>query len=608
MKDELIKDNESPTPNGEVNYEENDNWQFEAEAPTLNDTLLDNGEIEISIPAAKPTLEMPKENKVTASPDAPVKSTKLSANGKLFAIIGAVLAVLLVALTVLGIFYYDVPNSNEKMNPGNVAMTVDKTDVSIGMYNYYYTCITQNYISYAGYGYYDIDTSKPYDEQTTTDDDGNEITWAEKFEQDTIDQIRYITSYYSAAKKNGVKLTDAQLETIDSQLDSIKTTASESNLSVNEYIKQTYGDYCGYATLKKMLEQCYIAENYYKQNIVNIKATKEETDAYFAEHGEEYMTVPFAYLQIMYDGEKVTKADAEAIAKEYSVKIKNVDDLKKALPVACKDSLQQYVEYGYFEDVDAAAETLAQNVETTITRNDESFTEEGLSWLFSDDTNVGDCSYFAMDENNVIFIVLKTGEASVNEDEVYSVRHILVTPKSETETDETTAEDASAKKTYTDAEWKAAYESATKILDEYKAGEQTELAFALLAEQYSDDVESTSNGSSGLYGGLYAGTTLGMMVPSFEEWSTDDSRQYGDVDIVKSDYGYHIMYFVEDTQKYIYDCEQAVVREKENQFLDAVRVRKHKRIMKKAKVVKPAEATPESQTEAQAQTIPDSQE
>ena len=54
-------------------------------------------------------------------------------------ILSSILALVIIAiLVVLGVRYYTVPNSNEKMNPGNVAMTVGDIDVSVGLYNYYY--------------------------------------------------------------------------------------------------------------------------------------------------------------------------------------------------------------------------------------------------------------------------------------------------------------------------------------------------------------------------------------------------------------------------------------------------------------------------------------
>ena len=38
--------------------------------------------------------------------------------------------------------------------------------------------------------------------------------------------------------------------------------------------------------------------------------------------------------------------------------------------------------------------------------------------------------------------------------------------------------------------------------------------------------------------------TEGSMVEEFNDWCFDSSRKAGDTDIVKTDYGYHIMYYV----------------------------------------------------------------
>ena len=36
------------------NYEQNDNWEFEAEAPTVSGSVIDGGDFEIDLPAEKP--------------------------------------------------------------------------------------------------------------------------------------------------------------------------------------------------------------------------------------------------------------------------------------------------------------------------------------------------------------------------------------------------------------------------------------------------------------------------------------------------------------------------------------------------------------------------
>lgn len=578
MKDEfeeVKQTNEEPTEQKE--------WQFDGVAHTQGEILIENDEFEIVIPASEPVqhpVEKPKAKSATKTE--PASKKKPDGNKVKFTLVSIFVAICIVALTVLGVFYYNVPNSDERMNPGNVAISVNDTDVSIGMYNYYYTCIAQRYIQYAQYGYYqDLDPYTDFSEQTTTDVDGNEITWADLFVKDTIDQLKYITSFYEAAVDAGLTLTDAQKETIDSQLASLKETASEADKSVDEYIEETYGEYCGLATLSKMLEQCLLAESYYQQFSVTTEVTDEEIQKYFEENKEDVLSAPFAYLQVVFDGEEITQADAEKKAMQYAKNIKTVEDVKKALPKACEELIAQYVGMGYFDSAKEAATALAQEVETTITKSDTSFGTEATEWLFADSTKKGDCGVFTDADNNVVYIILKTGEADVQRDEIYSVRHILVMPKDD---EGNTLEDPTAG---TDAQFKQAKKDAEAILDEFNKGDKSELSFAKLAEEKSDDIQSTSNGSSGIYGGLCAGVRIGEMVKSFEEWSVDKNRKYGDCEIVKSEYGYHLIFFIEDTEKYLYDCKTAVLTQKEEDYVAKAECKQHKRVLKKAKVEQP---------------------
>ena len=101
------------------------------------------------------------------------------------------------------------------------------------------------------------------------------------------------------------------------------------------------------------------------------------------------------------------------------------------------------------------------------------------------------------------------------------VRHILVMPENDA-----------------DADWATAEAKAQEILDLWLAGEKTEQSFAELAVEHSEDTGSVNNG------GLYENVYVGQMVPEFEEWCFDEARQIGDYGIVKTTYGYHVMYFV----------------------------------------------------------------
>ena len=82
---------------------------------------------------------------------------------------------------------------------------------------------------------------------------------------------------------------------------------------------------------------------------------------------------------------------------------------------------------------------------------------------------------------------------------------------------------------------------------EYEAGEQTEEAFAALAEQYSEDSGSNQNG------GLYENVYKGRMVPEFDAFCFEGHEE-GDTAIVYGEStgyaGYHVMYYVGEGELY----------------------------------------------------------
>ena len=111
------------------------------------------------------------------------------------------------------------------------------------------------------------------------------------------------------------------------------------------------------------------------------------------------------------------------------------------------------------------------------------------------------------------------------------VRHILFMP-------ETTGTDAEGNAISTEEDWAAAEAQAQEILNQWLEGEKTEMSFAELAMHNTQDPGSAETG------GLYENVYVGQMVPEFENWCFDETRKVGDYGIVRTDYGYHVMYFV----------------------------------------------------------------
>lgn len=585
-------------------YEENDNWEFEAEAPTVGGNVIDGGDFEIDLPAEKPK-KAPK-NAAEKSPAPKKKKDRDSANTTKF-LLTAIFVV--IVATVCGFFgnqYYNQPNISEKKNPGNVVMKIGDEDVTVGMYNFYYTQIVNQYTTYASS--FGLDTTKDYSKQTVTDDDGKQTTWDKVFVDQTVSQLQRTLSLYQDAVKANITLTSDQKDEIKSELKNYSDSAEKSNLSVDDYISQNCGDYCGYETLKAIYEQSYLAENYYYKEYVNTTATDDEINDYFKKNGKDNCyNVGFSYVSVSYttddtsnysEGEVRTKSEAEKVAKDCQHKIASEKDLKSKtnrVHSLVKDVMQaeaeSYFASGYFDSVKDATDYLVTASDRTAARNDTTLIDDAKNWLFSEDTKIGDSKVFVDTDNSFAYVLLKTSDEKLMEDEVFSVRHILIQAQS---SDSSSGE-------ITDSDIKTAKETADKVLKMYNSGDKSETSFALLAEDYSNDTSTISSGQNGLFGGIYEGFKAGSSTGPFDKWVTDKSRKAGDVgEVYVNDYytGYHLIYYKGKMPEWKYICQSALVQEKQKTIIDdsmkGKTLVKYDRIMKKTKVAEPEKSSSDS--------------
>lgn len=156
-----------------------------------------------------------------------------------------------------------------------------------------------------------------------------------------------------------------------------------------------------------------------------------------------------------------------------------------------------YHGYGYLEHLEQNTVFTAEEVDAYFTENEALYADNGVT----------------RDSGKVV-----------------DVRHILLMPENGT-----TGEDGYP--VYSEEDWAACEAEVQKIYDDWKSGDMTEQSFHDYAVQYSED-------GSAYIGGLYENVTQGYMVEAFDAWCFDEARQPGDHGLVKTQYGYHIMYFV----------------------------------------------------------------
>ena len=138
-----------------------------------------------------------------------------------------------------------------------------------------------------------------------------------------------------------------------------------------------------------------------------------------------------------------------------------------------------------------------------------------------------------------------------------NVRHILISPEGGTTNEET------GETTYSDDEWNEAKEKAEKLLQQWKDGEATEESFAELVEDNTADTGSATTG--GLYEDI---TPNSSYVEEFLAWAVDVSRKAGDTGIVKTQFGYHIMYFVTGQPHWQMEASTMLLSERTTDMID----------------------------------------
>ncbi len=338
----------------------------------------------------------------------------------------------------------------------------------------------------------------------------SDTTWHDYLKKDMPGYLEYIYLVAEAGKKAGITLTDEELHDVEHNAEEFKAP-----------------DGVPYLT-KELAKKCYevsaLADKYRKYiEETNPDATDDEITAEFEANKKLYTLVELNYFPIAYtDGTEtgteenatLTKDKAQAYAdrlnactttEQFKAVVEEI--VKEITPDATKEEIEYYVE-------GCAYAGLAY--------------EEGfdiLDWAFANERKDGDITVIDSAKDKTLHTGLLIKAPYTDESKTATVRHILV------------EEEAKAK----------------EILDEFNASDKTAEKFGELAEKYTTDEGSASTG------GLYENFGEGEMVTEFNDWAFDEKRVTGDVEIVKTSYGYHIMYFVEKgLPKYLANVKNTV--------------------------------------------------
>lgn len=506
------------------------------------------------------------------------KSRKHPGAGKVF---GRIIGIVLI-LAIVGGVAYGILDSTGAIARTQTAFKVGEHKISVAEYGYMYYMQYQNTANQAqqsesqyGYNMYGFDYNKSPEDQETKDSDGKSVKWSKQLETNTLEYMKEFYAIYDNAIAAGYTVNDEEIADINEQLDSMRQTAAgdgsnanQISMSLNAWLKVYYGKGITENFMRKLMEKEMIVQRYSedKQKEFEDKYTDEALDKEYKEDPTEYDVVDLRIYT--FKPEQLTAEDGEsteALAKRQEAE--NAKALEKAnallAEVTDEDSFTKAVEPYIHEDdekedaesatdvtadaeikeepaeeaaeadkdeeTEAPAEKAEEHDHDSTTKayatsksSLNSISEDAAKWAFA--AKAGAKKAFAKDDGTAYAIYVVKGHYAA---ECVDVRHILFM----------TADNSTGEK-LSDDEIAQKVAKKDEALAKWEASEKTEDAFAQLASEYTEDTGSSTTG------GLYEKVNKGQMVDSFDAWIFDKTRKEGDVEVIESEYGYHIMYYV----------------------------------------------------------------
>ncbi len=460
-------------------------------------------------------------------------------------------AIALILVAAISVFSLTAFNNSGIRQKNNNAIVIGEHTLTAAELNYYYVDVIREAYSnwYGQYGEYTdmyvswifgLDVNSPLDQQAF---DENQ-SFSEYFAELAVEDAKTIYAMYDEAIRNGHVLTEEDKAEVDATIDVYAEIAKANNISFRKYLKTAYGNGARKDTFRNYLEVLAVVSSYQAEYYDGLTYTPEELKAYNDENFDKFSS--FSYTTFLVESADFltggTKTDSGTTYsdKEQADALAAAEEVAKALVASGADTnlaLDTAIskQEAYKDDSTAKSTETKDSLYSSINEN-------LAQWLAAEDREVGDLGYVEHisvttdaegNETETVdgyYVVLMQGRND-NEMKLVNVRHILIKPTGST-TDE------SGNTVISDEDKAAAKTKLEAIRDEWLAGEKTSESFGELASEKTEDTGSKSNG------GLYEDVHPGEMVEEFDNWIFDATRIEGDYEIVETEHGFHLIYFV----------------------------------------------------------------
>ena len=476
--------------------------------------------------------------------------------------LGIKLTFVVVALLCVVMLVYSVVDSTGMLDRNTTAMTVGEDEISVSELNMYYQTVRSNFLSQYGdvlmmYGY-DY-TNVAFDAQPCMMD--TTMTWKQYFMEEAKASAQEISLLYQEAQKNGYTEFDAEDQMqFDTYFTQLGKAAEQAGVSESKYLKMVYGNGTDRAAVEDYYAKRCLAGGYYDTVLEGFGIDEAQIEEYYLQNKQNYDLVEYYSYNVPFTVATYKADSTDANAPKSAEEATAITDLNmQAAEADAKELLKKLSSDG--SNFDETIKAFVGEGTTFGTGRKEhvlaSATETVQAWLKEEGRTAGDMDIL-LDETNKAYVIVLYMGTHKNEETTVSVRHTLLM------TDTAAADATDAEKAEVEAKNAEVLAQAEALYEEWKAAGATEEGFIEMAREHTAD-------GNGAQGGLYTGVFKGQMVEEFENWCFDESRQPGDHGIVKTSYGYHIMYFVEHEGLKVHSDISALLESNEyNTYLDGL--------------------------------------
>ena len=384
-------------------------------------------------------------------------------------------------------------------------------EVSYRYANQYLTFANQygNYASMFG-----LDTSAGIQGLDKQDCPFNDGSWKDYFLEAAKNEMVQTKAMLDYAAQNGIALDESELAEVEAAFEGLDERASSYGYgSADKMMSANYGAGVKVSTVRAAAQESALANKAMETLSDSFTFTEEELEEHYQSYEGFRDYFDYSYVTVEAHGEDGSEPTDESMAEA----TKTAEAVKAAFEADNNADFAQRLS-------DAAE---AQGLSATRSRSTTGSSLIAASaWMMDASRKAGDITVETNGDHVYVVLFLSRND---NHYKPVSVRHILI----KAEADENGV--------YTDEAKAAAKARAEEILAEFNSGDKSEDSFAALAERYSEDSGSNTNG------GLYENIARGQMVEEFDAFCFA-GHKHGDTGVVygeSSSYaGYHVMYFV----------------------------------------------------------------